>query len=207
MKTRLRYIWPFSFLIVVILLTWYLFFCRNIATNNDERIVGVLAFLALGFGIFQYWLSELNTDRRKLFELRYDTYKEFILLIDQVSDTLNMEMTGNEINNVYELVSRLMNNINKINSSINMNRDFLFPDIHLKSESKEIKDILEKILLQTDQFRQGLENANKEGKEVAREFLQSIEKMNWHNEILEHLKKLHNKKYDFYRILRTYIMH
>jgi hypothetical protein len=168
-------------------------------------MAGVFALLVLGFGIFQFWLNELNTNRRKLYELRYDTYKEFIFLLDQVSETLNMEMTTNEISNVYELVSRLMNNVNKINSTINMNRDFLFPDIQLKLETKAVEDILEKLLLRTDKFRLGLENANKEGKEVARDFLQSIERMNWHNEIREHLKELHNKKYDFYRVLRNYL--
>jgi len=102
---------------------------------------------------------------------------------------------------VHSLVSKLMNQINNLSSTINMNNDYLFSELHLRNEAKIIEDIMEKILRRTDEFRLSIESANKNTKE----FMKSIERMNWHNEIRIYLKELHNRKYEFYKMLREYL--
>jgi len=205
MNYRIEKILAFIFLLLVLLLTWYLFLIDDFVSTSEERITGVFASLALGFGIFQFWLIELNTDRRKLYDLRYESYKEFVLQIERVSESLHIEMTGDEISSIHNLLSRLMNHLDRINSSVAMTSDYLFPDLHLKPETKSIVSIVGSILTKTNKFRLKVEKATREGKDVARDFLHSHDRMHWHNEIRELLDELHASKYDFYRLLRNYL--
>ena len=204
MNGRFEYIVAFVFLLVVLLLTSYLFLYDDFVSESEEKITGIISFLAIGFGVFQFWINELNTDRRKLYDLRYNTYKEFIIHIDGISEILNVEMMGDEIGSIHNLVSRLMNKANRIKSDINLNGDFLFPYLYLKPETESILSIINRILIRTDEFRMNLESTNNKSKEIARSFLHSTERMQWNNEIREYLSELHTSKYDFYRALRTY---
>jgi len=205
MNYRIEKVLAFIFLLVVLLLTWYLFLIDDFVTESEERITGVFASLALGFGIFQFWLNELNTDRRKLYDMRYESYKEFVFQIERISESLHIEMIGDEIGSIHNLLSRLINHLNRINTTIAISSDSQFPDLHLKPETKSIVGTVGNILTRTNEFRLKIEKANREGKEIARDFLHSQDRMNWHNEIGELLNELHKSKYDFYRLLRNYM--
>ena len=205
MNYRVEKVLAFVFLIIVLVLTWYLFLHDDFVTESEERITGVFASLALGFGIFQFWLNELNTDRRKLYDLRYESYKEFVQQIERITESLHIEMTGDEIGSIHNLLSRLMNHLNRINSIIAMSSDDLFPDLHLRKETKSIVSIIGNILAKTNEFRLKIEKANRQGKEISRDFMHSHDRMQWHNEIREYLDELHSRKYDFYKILRAYL--
>jgi hypothetical protein len=205
MNYRIEKALAFVFLLIVLLLTWYLFLIDDFVTDSEERITGVFASLALGIGIFQFWLNELNAERRKLYDLRYESYKEFVLQIEHISESLDIEMTGDEIGSIHHLVSRLINHLNRINSNIAMNSDYLFPDLHLNPETKSIVRIVGSILTKTNEFRLKFEKAAREGKDTARDFLHSHDRMLWHNELRELLDELHTRKYDFYRILRNFM--
>ncbi|MDQ1770435.1 hypothetical protein GQR60_03235 [Labilibaculum sp. A4] len=205
MKKHIRYILPFSFLIAIIFLTWILFFHLELTTDNEKRFAGIFSILGLGFGIFQFWMNEINTTNRKLFDLRYETYKDFIFLIDSILETLNNEMKIPKSKNIHGFVSSLMNQINRIGSSVNMNKDYLFPGLHLKPEVKKVESILSKILKRTDEYRHNIEKAWKEDDESIKDFTESIENMNWHNDVRDELKILHKEKYNFYKALRKYL--
>ena len=90
MNYRIEKVLAFLFLLVVLLLTWYLFLIDDFVVESEERITGVFASLAMGFGIFQFWLNELNTDRRKLYDMRYEAYKEFVLQIERISESMHI---------------------------------------------------------------------------------------------------------------------
>jgi hypothetical protein len=205
MNYRVEKILVFLFLLLVLLLTWYLFLIDDLVRTSEERITGVFASLALGFGIFQFWLHELNADRRKQYDQRYESYKDLVLQIEQISESLHIEMIGDEIGSIHNLLSRLINHLNRINATIVLSSDSLFPDLHLKEETKSIVGIVGNILTKTNEFRLKVEKANREGKEVARDFLHSQDRMRWHNEIGELLKELHTSKHDLYRLLRNYL--
>jgi len=205
MNYRIEKVLAFLFLLVVLLLTWYLFLIDDFVIESEERITGVFASLAMGFGIFQFWLNELNTDRRKLYDMRYESYKEFVLQIERISESMHIEMTGNEVGSIHNLLSRLMNHLDRINSTIAMSSDFLFPELHLNQETKSMVRIVGNILTRTNEFRLKVEKANREGKDIAQDFLHSHDRMHWHNEIRELLNELHTSKYDFYRLLRNYL--
>ena len=204
-KNRFERIAAYAFLLVVLLLTCYLFLYDDFTGRMEGKITGIITFLALGFGIFQFWIDEMNTEERKLYDLRYESYKDFVLRIDLISETLNYEMAGNDISSIHSLLSRLTNDVNRIRSAIAMNSDFLFPDLCLKPETETINSIVGDILVRTDTFRRRVERAIKEENRHNRNFELSVEQMKWHNEIREYLNDLHQSKFDFYNILRTYM--
>jgi hypothetical protein len=202
MNYRIEKALAFIFLLLVLLLTWYLFLIDDLVTESEERITGVFASLALGFGIFQFWVSELNADRRKIYDQRYEAYKEFVLQIEHISESLHIEITGDEIGSIHNLLSRLMNHLDRINSNVAMSSANLFPDLHQKPETESILRIVGKISTRTNEFRLKVEKASREGKDT-RDFQYSHDRMHWHNDIRELLNELHLKKYDFYHLLRN----
>ena len=204
-KNRFERVAAYAFLLVVLLLTCYLFLYDDFTGRMEGKITGIITFLALGFGVFQFWIDEMNTEERKLYDLRYESYKDFVLRIDLISETLNYEMAGNDISSIHSLVSRLTNDVNRISSALTMNSDFLFPDLHLEPEAIIINRIVVKILVRTDTFRRRVERAIKEENRHNKNFELSVEQMKWHNEIREYLNDLHQSKFDFYRLLRTYM--
>ncbi|MEA3479298.1 MAG: hypothetical protein U9R60_14010 [Bacteroidota bacterium] len=205
MNNRFERVAAYVFVLVVLLLTCYLFLYDDFTSKSEAKITGIITFLALGFGVFQFWIDEMNADERKLYDLRYESYKDFVFRIDLISETLNYEMAGNDISSIHTLVSRMMNDVNRIRSAIAMNSDFLFPDLYLKPEAETIESIVGKILVRTDTFRRRVERAIKNENRQSRNFELSVEQMKWHNEIREYLNDLHQSKYDFYRILKTYL--
>ena len=205
MNYRIEKALAFLFLLLVLLLTWYLFLIDDFVINSEERITGVFASLALGFGIFQFWLNELNTDRRRLYDMRFESYKEFVLQIERVSESMHIEMTGDEVGSIHNLLSRLMNHLDRINSSIALSSDLLFPGLQLHPETKSMVSIVGNILTKTNEFRLKVEKATREGKDISRDFMHSHDRMRWHNEIRELLNELHTSKSAFYGILRNYL--
>ena len=192
----------FLFLLLVLILTWYLFLIDDLVTDSESRITGVFASLALGFGIFQFWIQELNDVKRKLYDMRYEAYKDFVLQIESISESLHIELIGDEISSIHNLLNRLIHYLNRINTTIAISSDSLFPGLQLAPETKSVLHIVGNILTKTNGFRLKIEKANRQGKEVARDFLQSGDRMRWHNEIGELLNELHTTKHDFYRILK-----
>lgn len=195
----------FLFLLLVLILTWYLFLIDDLVTESESRITGVFASLALGFGIFQFWIQELNEAKRKLYDMRYEAYKDFVLQIESISESLHIELIGDEISSIHNLLNRLINYLNRINTTIAISSDSLFPNLQTAPETKSVLHIVGNILTITNGFRLKIEKANRQGKEVARDFLQSEDRMRWHNEIGELLNELHTSKHEFYRILKKHL--
>jgi hypothetical protein len=205
MNVRIEKTLAFLFLLLVLILTWYLFLIDDFVTQSEERITGVFASLALGFGIFQFWIQELNNEKRRLYDMRYEAYKDFVLQIERISESLHIELTGDEIGSIHNLLSRLINHLNRINATIAISSDTQFPDLHLAPETKSVLSIVGNILAKTNEFRLKIEKANRQGKEIARDFLHSQDRMRWHNEIGELLDELHTRKHEFYRLLKDHL--
>jgi hypothetical protein len=205
MNNRFERVVAYVFVLLVVLLSCYLFLYDDFTSRSEGKITGLIAFMVLGLGVFQFWMDEMNSEERKLYDLRYESYKDFVLRIDLISETLNYEMAVNDLGSIHSLVSRLINDVNRIRSAIDMNSDFLFPDLHLKPETKTIHSIVGNILVRTDIFRRRVERSIKEASRHSRYFELSVEQMKWHNEIREYLEALHQSKFDFYRVLRAYM--
>lgn len=202
MSLRIEKALAFLFLVLVLVLTWYLFLIDDFVTESESRITGVFASLALGFGIFQFWIQEINEERRKLYDMRYEAYKDFVLQIERISESLHIELTGDEVGSIHHLLSRMINHLNRINATITISSDSLFPGLNVAPETKSVLHIIGNILTKTNQFRLKIEKATRAGKETARDFLQSQDRMLWHNEIGEMIHELHTSKHAFFRLLK-----
>lgn len=205
MNLRIEKTLAFLFLLLVLILTWYLFLIDDFVTESEARITGVFASLALGFGIFQFWVQEINEEKRKRYDMRYEAYKDFVLQIERISESLHIELTGDEIGSIHNLLSRLINHLNRINATITISSDSLFPGLNLAPETKSVLHIVGNILTKTNQFRLNVEKANRTGKEMAIDFLQSQDRMRWHNEIGELINELHTSKHAFFRLLKDHM--
>ncbi|WBX70760.1 hypothetical protein [Tenacibaculum retecalamus] len=90
------------------------------------------------------------------------------------------------ITNIDELVSQLMNLLNEFINFNRFQKEFLFKGITEKESAKKLKDILQKILERTDEFKKQIDDNNKnESPNI--EFHQ----IKWHIDIKGYLKEHH----------------
>lgn len=126
-KKNWQYSPAFVFLILVILITWYLFFSRLVVDDEDKRIAGILSILGLGFVLFQFWFNHITTGKRKIYDMRYVAYKEIIHQFNEIIDTLNAQLTVSEYIKISDLLVKLMNQLTRLVSTINVENNYLFP--------------------------------------------------------------------------------
>lgn len=199
-----RYIPPIIFILLIALTTYYLFIYSNVVDDSEKRIAGIIGLLGLGLGIFQFWVSEINNNRRKDFDLKYEAYKELTRTIQVITETLNREMTDSVDIDPHGLVTSLLNLVNQFNDTVKTNDDFLFPGLQSKSSFKKLAAITENILVRSDGLRKEFETLNNKGTQQNVDFIKIFVRMNWHNETRELLKQLHSNKYSFYKDLKNY---
>ncbi len=200
-----QYIFLYAFLFLLVISSWYLFFFLNLIEGIALQITAIISYLGFGFALFQFWFNHITTEKRRIYDMRYSGYKEVISLIDAITETLNEEMSNSRIVEVYSILGKLTNQINKLASTLNEFNQYLFPKINETNESKLIQDLMEKIIRRTDKYRHELEREIKLGNPDGNNFLETIHSMNWHNDIIKYLKELHENKYSFYRRLREHI--
>lgn len=205
-KVVLKLYWkPVSVLIAVIILTWIVFLLWDKIGSIETRITGIITFLGLGFTVFQFWVSEINKDRRQRLEFKYNEYLRAQKLLDAIPQTLNKEMGRAEFVNPHGVSSTLMNLIGDFKGFVNNQNDHFFSEIKNEPVTKELVDNLNQILLRTDQMRKEIEDYNNRKKEGSSELVPAIEEMNWHNAMRDYLSKLNDQKYSFYKLLRSYL--
>lgn len=184
---------------IAISIGWYIFFCLNIFTDNDKRIIGLISYYGLIFGIFQFTINQINIRAKRNFELRISAYKEIIKLIETITQVLNEKLGTTDKFNFHGYVTRLLNLINEYTLFCKTNHEYLFPGVSKTNESQEVRKVLYDILETTDKFRKAID----EGKND--EIYESFKRIDWHNAIRQKLKDLHEKKYSYFKILRKFL--
>lgn len=198
------YIILYLFLILSTLLLWYLFFELEILKDTDKILAAIIPSLALIVGIFQIILNQINQKRTKLFELRYQEFKNQVSLIRKITDLINNSMTEYSTVDIHGLVGQLLNLINEFVNFNRFQKEFLFKNITEKEATNRVREILEKILVRTDTFRKQIDDVNKKESEIIELAIQ-VHQMNWHNDIREHLKELHEKKDGYFNELKSFL--
>lgn len=201
-RKNLDYIFLYLSLIIITSVIFYLFFNCKIIDGTDKILAALIPLLALIVGVFQILLNQINQKKNKFFELRYQELQNQITLLQKITNLISENMTNYSITNIHGLVSQL---INLLNEFINFNRfqkEFLFKGITDKESAKKLKDILQKILERTDEFRKQIDDNNKnESPNI--EFHQ----IKWHNDIKGYLKELDEKNitYDYLNELKSFL--
>lgn len=130
------YILPLVFFIAMMGLTWYLFFWLDVFEGVEKRLTGIVTVLGLSLGLFQFWMREINNQKRAEFSLKYEAYKEFHNISDSIFHTLNHELITNE-SDAHGVLSKVINLVNQFKSSIQVNSDLFL--MVLQNERKQQK--------------------------------------------------------------------
>ncbi len=198
------YILLYLFLTLSSSAIWHLFFVLEIFKETDKILVALIPALALIIGVFQIVLNQINQKRTKLFELRYQEFKNQLDLIQRITDLINDSMTGYSTVEVHGLVGQILNLVNEFISFNRFQNEFLFKNITSKEATKRVREILEKILERTDIFRKQIDDTNKKDS-VINDIAIQVHQMNWHNDIREHLKELHEHKDGYLNELKSFL--
>lgn len=81
-----RYIAPFGIFLTSVAIS----LC--VINNEPTRITLSLSILGLGFAIFQFWVSEMNSENRKQYDIKLSIYKEYTKSINQFSTLFNFKI-------------------------------------------------------------------------------------------------------------------
>ncbi|WPP52166.1 hypothetical protein [Catalinimonas niigatensis] len=197
------YILPLVFFIAMMALT-YLFIELNVIEDNEKRLTLIVTFLGLGFGVFQFFVTEINNQKRFEFNLKYEAYKELRNIIDLVFHTLNHEMITAE-SNPHGIASKVIILVNQYKSSVEFSSDVFFEGLTEREEAIKVKDTLTKILDRANRLRIQIDNIHKKrSPDTMDEIAKVVEQMNWHNDTIQCLKDLNKHKFPFYRAIRSY---
>jgi len=199
MYKKYEKLFPFIFFIAIIFITYYLF-VYNKLLKYDAKIAGIISTLGIGFAIFQFWIGEINTDKRRLYDLRFNAINEInkncILLISLI-DKYRATKVVNKDEVYYEMNSK----INTLNICLANNLLFLFPEVIEKEEYKNFLKLTTEFSYITTHFRNtSIEDSNNE------KILDDNQmKIAWNNGMYDNLLKFAKADSDLYKLLRNYL--
>lgn len=85
-------IFPFLFFITIIIITYYLFIYNKLCLKEDVKIAGLISTLGIGFAIIQFWVGEINANRRRLYDQKLIAYKEIQSKCNEITKDSNDEL-------------------------------------------------------------------------------------------------------------------
>lgn len=213
MKNRKRFllvrlITPTSIILLIVFgayLIWKLFVIDNLLKEVTEQVAAILASFGLLFGVIQILINEIRRRREFFQQRRYEEYKYVRSLIQSFTNELNDNMTHDP--DPYRLENRLLNINNELSAALNTSNSRLFPGIIDDAECKKVEGYINDILLRTSKFRKEFDDTKNKAKPNSDdiEIPLKIISMNWHNDIRDAFKKLHNTKYDLFKFCEKYI--
>jgi len=192
---NLYYIIVLIFMIIAVFVGWYIFFSMDIFVVNDKRIIGIISYYGLTFGVFQFFINQINNKSKRYFELRLSAYKEIIKIIESITQAVNEKLGTFDKFDFHDYGIKLMNLISEYTVFGMTNLDYLFPGTSKLKESQDITELLYSILRTTDKIRKQIDDSKDD---------ESI-RIEWHNDIRLKLKVLHEKKYIYYKQLRKFL--
>jgi len=182
-------------MIIAVFVGWYIFFSMDIFVVNDKRIIGIISYYGLTFGVFQFFINQINNKSKRYFELRLSAYKEIIKIIESITQAVNEKLGTFDKFDFHDYGIKLMNLISEYTVFGMTNLDYLFPGTSKLKESQDITELLYSILRTTDKIRKQIDDSKDD---------ESI-RIEWHNDIRLKLKVLHEKKYIYYKQLRKFL--
>ena len=140
-----KYLLPISIFMAFIILTYYIFFtCLTSNLSDNEKILGIISFLGLGFGVFQLAITEINTNARRQSDLRFQVSNDIIRPLESIGELLIKEQL-NLKKDPLGVVIVLMNQINAFSTTVLNSEKNLFPKITDTTEFNQLNDIIHKL--------------------------------------------------------------
>lgn len=171
-----------------------------ILANDEGKITFSLSVLGTGFAIFQFWVGEINTDKRRLYDLRFLSYREITDEINKIIELFNSDLPSNKCIDCENFHSSVLSISNRILVHIDLLNALVFKDIKIKNECTNLHNSLTQIVNNTEKFRENmLQNSNSTDKN----------KLNlqykWNVSMMPILKEYSNAIDDFQDMLKSYL--
>lgn len=176
---------------------FFLFRTLDFNNNPEKSLALLVSVIGLIFGVFQVFLNLTVQGERSKTQLRHNDYKELVKSLNSISDLMN-ESLINELN-LNGLVATLLNKKNEYLSFVVHNDDYLFTGLKNNDVIKNCLYTIEELGVRTDKYRYEL------GKVDGDKDSGIILHMNWHNDVVDILKRYNEFKYDVLRVVRKNI--
>lgn len=200
LRSNIKYLLLYLMLFTFMFLAWLIFINNKQITDIPLKVGGVISVSGLGFTLFQFGYNNTTTNKRRLYDLRYNAYKDIVLQVDTILDNININLSLRDSRDMQNFTTMLMNQMNRFSSIMSVNTYFLFQEINKTQEATSIKEVLSKILDSTETYKNKLIDEAK-----GNEALENIFLLNWHNEMSKNVLELLNVSEEFYCKIREYL--
>src|SRR5690606_24127718 len=109
-----------------------------------EKILGIISFLGLGFGVFQLAITEINTNARRQSDLRFQVSNDIIRPLESIGDLLIKEQLNLKKDHL-GVVIVIMNQINAFSTTVLNNNKNVITKITDTTEFNKLYDINHKL--------------------------------------------------------------
>lgn len=202
MKIIKKY-WPFLILIGSIAATYYVFFTPfTYYLTNNEKIIGTISFLGLGFAAFQFYISEININARRESDRRFKISNDIIKTLESIGESLNKELMNVE-KNPLGIAITLMNQTNAFSTLILIIDETLFPGLTQKAEFKQINETVHKLNKKATEIYKSWPKEMKSINEPMHFAVYGIILKN-NKEMVDLLQEFFTHKPRFYKLLYSY---
>lgn len=112
----------------------------------------IMSTLALAFSYYQLYFNKIDTERRRIYDLRFQSISNFNREGRDVMEIFNYYRSQNEFD-INNLLAQTVNKINRLKISTALSIDLLFNEIVDKEEYKLYKESLDNIVKETDALK------------------------------------------------------
>jgi hypothetical protein len=191
-----EYLIAILFLAILMALVIYSFMVTDLFRDKDKAFTVTLSSIGILLALFQFAFTQITNQKKKYFDLRYtfykDTVKQLQLISDVIQEGLLLEVDPRDTRH------KLMSAVNDFSLLARANEEYLFPMLSQKEHTKELNKLIEGMMKRTSTYTIAVMNSNSE--DVA-----TIENMNWHNSILELLRRFNSVKHEYLSVVRQYL--
>jgi len=193
-------------LLAGLFLIYFIFIQKNYVCDVGQKIAFIIASFGVLFSVIQFWVNSIRHRTDFLRNMRYDEYKRVREITNRFFNLLSENM--GEKHDIHLLSRQLMDIKNELVVIIQMTNKSLFKDI-LKNESVvEFGKKSDELLARTDKLRFDLDTLHEKKNTFGDvfNFAIEVEIMNWHNEVREMIKELHELKYYLFEFMEDKII-
>ena len=179
-------------------LIYFIFIQQNLVCDLGQKITFIIASFGALFSVIQFWVNSIRHRDDYIRNMRYEEYKRVREITNRFFNTLSENM--GEEHNIHLLSRQLMDIKNEFVVIMQITNKSIFKNILQNERIIEFGKKSDLILERTDKLRYDIDKLReKKGtRGDVLNFAVEVEIMNWHNEVREIIKDLHELKYHLF---------
>jgi hypothetical protein len=174
----------------------YTFLISDLIAERDRALTVTLSSIGILFAVFQFVFTQLNSRKKKYFDLRYAFYKETIRQLQTICEIVQ-EGPLRDVK-PEDVIHKLMAAANEFRVATHAGEEFLFPGLLKLRATHKVNEHIQAMVRRTAVFHASVANDDSDHNVF-------IESMNWHNEVREPLSVLIEVKHHYFAAVRQYL--